>query len=101
MAKQLDRQAERMKALGHPSRLAVLRLVVRGEPDGTPAGEIQAALKIPASTLSHHLDTLASTGLLLPEKEGTFIRYRADFTELRKLTDYLWEDCCGGGKTCC
>ena len=101
MAKQLDRQAERMKALGHPSRLAILRLVVRGERDGTPAGEIQAALKIPASTLSHHLDALASTGLLLPEKEGTFIRYRADFAELRKLTDYLWEDCCGGGKSCC
>ena len=101
MAKQLERQAERMKALGHPSRLAILRLVVRGEQDGTPAGEIQAALKIPASTLSHHLDTLASTGLLLPEKEGTYIRYRADYAELRKLTDYLWEDCCGGGKSCC
>ena len=101
MTKQLDRQAERLKALGHPSRLAALRLVVRGAKEGTPAGEIQAALKIPASTLSHHLDTLASVGLLIPEKEGTFIRYRADFAELRRLTDYLWEDCCGGGKSCC
>ena len=101
MARQLDRQAERLKALGHPSRLAALRLVVRGSKEGTPAGESQAALKIPASTLSHHLDTLASVGLLIPEKEGTFIRYRADFAELRKLTDYLWEDCCGGGKSCC
>lgn len=101
MAKQLERQSERMKALGHPSRLAILRLVVRGEQDGTPAGGIQAALKIPASTLSHHLEALASTGLLVAEREGTFIRYRADFTELRKLTDYLWEDCCGGGKACC
>ena len=101
MARHLDKQAERLKALGHPVRLAILRLVVRGEQDGTPAGEIQAALKIPASTLSHHLDTLASTGLLVPERSGTFIRYRGDFAELRKLTDYLWEDCCGGGKSCC
>lgn len=101
MVRQLDKQAERMKALGHPSRLAILRLVVRGAREGTPAGEIQAALDIPASTLSHHLDTLASVGLIIPEKEGTFIRYRAGFAELRKLTDYLWEDCCGGGKRCC
>lgn len=101
MASQMDKQSERMKALGHPSRLAILRLVVRGEKGGTPAGEIQAALEIPASTLSHHLEALSSTGLLVPEREGTFIRYRADFTELRKLTNYLWEDCCGGGKRCC
>lgn len=101
MTRQLDRNAERMKALGHPSRLAALRLVVRGDAAGTPAGEIQTALKIPASTLSHHLEALAATGLLIPEREGTFIRYRADFAELRKLTDYLWEDCCGGGKSCC
>jgi DNA-binding transcriptional ArsR family regulator len=101
MARNLDKQAERLKALGHPSRLAALRLVVRGDRNGTPAGEIQTALEIPASTLSHHLDTLASVGLLIPEKEGTFIRYRADFAALRKLTDYLWEDCCGGGKDCC
>ncbi len=44
---------------------------------------------------------LASTGLLRAERAGTFILYRADFQELRKLTDYLWEDCCGGGKRCC
>lgn len=101
MAKLLDQQAERLKALGHPSRLGALRLVVRGAAAGTAAGEIQSALKIPASTLSHHLDALASVGLLIPEREGTFIRYRADFKELRKLTDYLWQDCCGGGKSCC
>ncbi|HEU4952140.1 MAG TPA: metalloregulator ArsR/SmtB family transcription factor [Holophagaceae bacterium] len=101
MAGKLETQAERLKALGHPARLAILRLVVRGEEGGTPAGEIQAALKIPASTLSHHLDALASVGLLQAERQGTFIRYRADYRELRRLTDYLWEDCCGGGKTCC
>ncbi len=101
MTKQLEKQAERLKALGHPARLAILRLVVKGDEGGTPAGEIQAALGIPASTLSHHLETLASTGLLEAERQGTFIRYRAVFTELRRLTDYLWEDCCGGGKTCC
>ncbi len=101
MSKLLERQADRLKALGHPARLGILRLVVQGDEGGTPAGEIQAALKVPASTLSHHLEALASTGLLRGERAGTFILYRADFQELRKLTDYLWEDCCGGGKRCC
>ncbi|HJU82819.1 MAG TPA: metalloregulator ArsR/SmtB family transcription factor [Holophagaceae bacterium] len=101
MTRELEKQAERLKALGHPARLGILRLVVQGDEGGTPAGEIQAALKIPASTLSHHLETLASTGLLLAERQGTFILYRADYQELRKLTDYLWKDCCKGGKGCC
>ena len=34
--------------------------------------------------------------------EGTFHYYAADYDALRKLTDYVWEDCCrnGGGKCC-
>jgi ArsR family transcriptional regulator, arsenate/arsenite/antimonite-responsive transcriptional repressor len=101
MSKVLELQAERLKALGHPVRLAILRLVVQGDEGGTPAGDIQTALKIPASTLSHHLESLASVGLLSAEREGTFIRYAAHFSQLRKLTDYLWEDCCKGGRCGC
>lgn len=101
MAKDLELQSERLKALGHPVRLSILRLVVKGPKEGTPAGEIQQHLKIPASTLSHHLDCLASVELLTSEREGTFIRYAANFPILRKLTEYLWEDCCKGGNGCC
>ena len=102
MATKLDRHAEELSALGHPARLAIVRLVVQGKREGTAAGEIQAKLGIPASTLSHHLDRLASTGLLRSRREGTFIYYSAEFTALRALTEYLWEDCCkGGGGSCC
>jgi ArsR family transcriptional regulator len=97
----LDRHAEQLGALGHPLRLSILRYVVQGGPDGTAAGEIQGKLDIPASTLSHHLDRLASSGLLTQRREGTFIYYRADYDELKTLTDYLWEDCCKRGKGCC
>jgi DNA-binding transcriptional ArsR family regulator len=101
--KQLERHAEQLSALGHPQRLAILRFVVQGDPAGTPAGEIQAHVDLPASTLSHHLKRLAAAGLLLARSEGTFIYYRADFTILRTLTTYLWEDCCKRGQstTCC
>jgi ArsR family transcriptional regulator len=101
----LDRHAEQLSALGHPARLSILRYVVQGDPEGTPAGEIQSKLDIPASTLSHHLDRLASAGLLKSRREGTFIYYRAEYSELKVLTDYLWEDCCKrgrpGSKACC
>lgn len=90
--------AEQLGALGHAARLSILRFVVQGDPEGTPAGEIQAELEIPASTLSHHLDRLASAGLLAARRDGTFIYYRANFAQLRLLTDFLWEDCCKRGK---
>jgi ArsR family transcriptional regulator len=104
MTARLERHAEQLGALGHPVRLSILRYVVQGDPDGTPAGEIQAKVDIPASTLSHHLERLASAGLLVARREGTFIYYRAEYAELRALTSYVWEDCCkrgGRGKSCC
>jgi len=86
-----------LKSLGHPSRLAILRLVVRGPVEGIPAGDIQTRLAIPASTLSHHLSELAQAGLVQAQRQGTTLRYAASFERLKALTHYLWEDCCGGG----
>ena len=93
----LPELARRLKAMGHPGRLALVRLVVQGPVEGTPAGELQARLGIPASTLSHHLADLVKAGLLRPARQGTTIRYAARFDHLRELTECLWQDCCGGG----
>jgi ArsR family transcriptional regulator, arsenate/arsenite/antimonite-responsive transcriptional repressor len=97
----LQRHAEQLAALGSPVRLAILRLVVQGDREGTVVGDLQAKLDIPWSTLSHHLERLSSAGLLKQRAEGRYIHYRADYTVLRALTDYLWEDCCKGGGGCC
>ena len=97
MTGQVEQAAERLKALGHPVRLSILCRVVQGLEAGTPAGELQSRLDIPASTLSHHLATLAEAGLVLVAREGTTLRYRADYGVLRALTEYLWQDCCSGG----
>lgn len=95
--KQLERHAEQLSALGHPARLAILRLVVQGDPGGTSAGDIQHHVDLPASTLSHHLKRLASADLVEARHDGTFIYYRANYAALRALTAYLWEDCCKRG----
>ena len=57
--------------------------------------------------LAHHMIKeqvygLVDAGVLRSRGEGTFHYYSADYDALRKLTDYLWEDCCktGGGKCC-
>ncbi len=104
MGAKLERHAEQLAALGSPVRLAILRLVVQGDPEGTIVGDLQAKLEIPWSTLSHHLERLSSAGMLESRAEGRFVYYRADYKALRALTDYLWEDCCKGGKSgsrCC
>lgn len=101
MTPKLDRHAEQLSALGHPVRLAILRFVVQAGGAGAPAGEIQAHVDLPASTLSHHLKRLSDAGLLRSRGEGTFLYYSAEYASLRALTDYLWEDCCKRGKPGC
>jgi DNA-binding transcriptional ArsR family regulator len=97
----LEHHAAQLGALGHPVRLEVLRFVVQAGEGGAPAGEIQAHVGMPASTLSHHLKRLVDAGLLTTRNEGTFHYYAADYAALRRLTEYLWEDCCKRGGGCC
>lgn len=101
MPSKLVRHAEQLAALGHPVRLAILRYVVQGGEEGASAGDIQGQVDVPASTLSHHLKRLVDAGLMKARGEGTFHYYSAEFTALRALTDYVWEDCCKRGKSAC
>jgi ArsR family transcriptional regulator, arsenate/arsenite/antimonite-responsive transcriptional repressor len=98
----LQRCAEQLGALGHPVRLAILRFVVQAGDEGAAAGDIQASVELPASTLSHHLKRLLDAGLLRSRLQGTFHFYAAEYAALRALTNYLWEDCCKrGAPGCC
>lgn len=102
MTQATEKHAAQLRALGHPARLAIVRYVVQDGVDGTVAGEIQQALGIPASTLSHHLEKLCASGLITARREGTFIYYAAHIEALKKLTEYIWENCCArGGKSRC
>jgi DNA-binding transcriptional ArsR family regulator len=103
VASKLDHHAEQLGALGHPVRLSILRFVVQAGTEGASAGAIQAHVDMPPSTLSHHLKRLVDAGVMQTRLEGTFHYYFADYDALRKLTEYLWEDCCkrGGKSPCC
>lgn len=101
MSSKLDRHAGQLAALGHPVRLSILRFVVQAGEDGASAGEIQAHVDLPASTLSHHLKRLVDAGVVKTRGEGTYHYYSADYDALRALTSYLWEDCCKRGRGRC
>jgi DNA-binding transcriptional ArsR family regulator len=102
VASKLDLHAKQLGALGSPVRLAILRFAVKAGPDGASAGDIQAHVDLPPSTLSYHLRQLVEAGVIQTRGEGSFHYYSASYDALRALTDYLWEDCCkGGGKSKC
>jgi len=104
MATKLDRHAEQFGALGHPARLAILRYVVQAGGEGASTTEIQENLDIPWTTLSHHLTRLVNAGLVNAQRDGRFAIHTAAYGALKALTDFLWEDCCKGGKrskNCC
>jgi ArsR family transcriptional regulator, arsenate/arsenite/antimonite-responsive transcriptional repressor len=90
----IARYADMFAAIATEPRLRILRLLLSAHPDGFVAGEIQAELDIPASTLSHHLEKLRHEGLVTVRREGTFLRYAAGTDTLRTLLGFLYAECC-------
>lgn len=87
--------------LAQESRLAVFRLLVETGPGGLAAGEIATHLEIPSTTLSFHLKNMSHAGLVLSERQGTSIRYSANFGAMIGLVQYLTSNCCDGDMSAC
>ncbi|HZP78107.1 MAG TPA: metalloregulator ArsR/SmtB family transcription factor [Pseudolabrys sp.] len=90
-----------LAALGQSTRLAVLRLLMRAEPGGLPAGDIAEHIGCPANTLSSHLSILARSGLIRGSRDGRSIVYRAEVETMRRLVGFLIGDCCEGHPELC
>lgn len=95
---ELDDAARRLEALGHPTRLAIFRLLVRAGPDGLAVNAVQRDLGIPGSTLSHHLARLMSVGLMTRERHGATLVCRANYEAMNGLIAFLTEECCAGAR---
>jgi ArsR family transcriptional regulator len=85
-----------LAALAQDSRLDVFRLLVQAGPEGMPAGEIAAALKLAPNTLTFHFDRLRGAGLVTVRRDGRSMIYAARFEAMNALLDYLTENCCQG-----
>lgn len=98
---EINRATSAFAALGQPTRLAVLRLLIKAGPEGMAAGALASALGVLPNTLSANLAVLSHAGLVLSERQGRSIVYRADMDGLRGLLTFLLEDCCGGRSDLC
>ncbi|MFT5235299.1 MAG: DNA-binding transcriptional ArsR family regulator [Shewanella sp.] len=91
---ELEFAAKALKELGHPTRLAIFkRLVIAGH-QGIPVGEVQEELGIPGSTLSHHISSLMSAGLVKQHREGRVLFCMPQYEVLQEVIDFLQAECC-------
>lgn len=68
-----ERLATLAKALGHPTRVAIVRMLVRHQ--GCVCGDIVDALPLAQSTVSQHLKKLKEAGLIRGNIDGPRICY--------------------------
>lgn len=68
------KDAEILKALGEPTRLRIMRLLLAAE-GGACGCELVDSLEIPHYNLTKHLDILINAGLVISKKEGRWVYY--------------------------
>ncbi len=85
-----------LEALGNPTRLEIVRQLIRAGLEGMPVGSIQEYLGIPASTLSHHISKLVQAGVATQERQSRTLICRANFDTMRAILRFMTDDCCKG-----
>lgn len=97
-----SKQASKIfEALSSDVRLDLFRLLVKNAPDGLVQGDIAKQLDIPSTNLSFHLKTIVQSGLVDVEREGRYMRYKANIPLMLEIVGYLTEECCSGNPDVC
>lgn len=95
-----DTVADRLAALSHPARLAILDHLSRN--DGCACRDVVDRLPLAQSTVSQHLKVLLEAGLITHERNMPRSTYRLNREALRCVArelNALVDQCCSGG--CC
>ena len=90
-----------LAALAQQHRLRAYRALVVAGNEGVTAGVLAGALGISPAALSFHLKELTHAGLIQPDQEGRFMRYRANYAQMTALLQYMTENCCAGSPEAC
>lgn len=85
-----------LSKIGNPTRLKIVRMLVRAGDQGLPVGAIQKKLNIPGSTLTHHISHLKNAKVIRQERHQATLYCIMEYEQLNKLVDYLTEECCVG-----
>jgi ArsR family transcriptional regulator len=78
---------EVFKALSDPTRRKILDLLKKKD---LTAGEIVESFNITGPSISHHLDILRKSNLISSEKQGQFIVYSINTSELDELIKWAY-----------
>ena len=97
----MENAIQAFAALSQPTRVEVVKLLVRKGAEGMLAGEISGQLGVLQNTMSTDLKILTAAGLIRSVMNGREIRYYADFAGIRGVLSFLMEDCCGGEPELC
>lgn len=84
----MHRDAELLKALGHPLRLAIVSMLCSGECN---VGRVVEQLGFPQSSISQQLAVLRAGGVIAPKREGTRTCYRICDDRVRRIVAVLAE----------
>ena len=95
---ELETAATILAKIGNPTRLQIVRLLVRAGDEGLPVGKIQQQLGIPGSTLTHHISHLKSAGVIRQQRRQATLICTMEFGILNDLVDYLTEECCADAR---
>jgi DNA-binding transcriptional ArsR family regulator len=82
----LDLMAEKFRMLADPTRLAILRALLRGERNVTQVVEETGRTQ---ANVSKHLKMLAESGLVGRRKEGLLVFYRIDDPLVERLCELV------------
>ena len=96
---ELDTAAKILAKIGNPTRLKIVRLLVRAGDDGLTVGQIQKQLNIPGSTLTHHIAHLKSAGVMRQQRQQATLLCTMEYQVLQDLVDYLTAECCSDQAT--
>ena len=86
--------APRLAELGHSTRLAIYRELIKAGNMGVAVGDIQESLDIPNSTLSHHISRLIKVGLVKQQRDGRTLFCIAECSALNDVLNFLTKECC-------
>lgn len=90
------------KALSHPARISILKVLA--QKDECICGQIVEAMPLAQSTVSQHLKELKSAGLITGEIDGPRSCYCINWKTFEKFTDdfnFLFEKLKKENSKCC
>ncbi|MFD6860358.1 Rv2640c family ArsR-like transcriptional regulator [Rhodococcus sp. NPDC060090] len=86
--------ALRLKALADPTRIKLMSILLTADTGEVCTCDLATGVDLAESTVSHHLGQLKKAGMVVAERRGMNVYYRARVESLDALRVVLDPNCC-------